>query len=86
MDDELIVPGLDERLREAQQSLCSGGCQRTWDQAGGGWLDMQDERPTWRCQDCVEPCDLCTCSHPGCRNRLHVTVEQMHELMSKDPS
>lgn len=83
---DLHIEGLDTRLAEARKLPCSGGCLRTWDQAGGGWLDLQSGQPSWRCHDCVEPVDLCACSHPGCRNRAHVTVEQMHALMSGDQS
>lgn len=66
----------DTRIGVAQHKPCAG-CGRSWDDCGGGWVDLSCEVARWRCDDCVPPADVCSIEDCTCRAKEHVTREEM---------
>lgn len=49
------TPENDRRVALARAKLCAGGCLKTWDEAGGGWMEFATGstlQTFWRCNEC----------------------------------
>ncbi len=63
------TPEMEPRIGVARHKPCDGGCGRSWDEAGGGWMyfggDGQLEAK-WKCDACDPSPPQCTGCPEGC--------------------